>query len=95
MSDVLNIDLASWDSASPVLLPLGALPLGPIVAASMGVLVPFIIFAFAMFMHTWNMWDDNLQANLSDFGRTRLEKPSRGTTNSFASYAYNGFATRT
>ena len=62
------LDLNAWDPYTPVVLPLGTVTVAPIVAASMGVLIPFIIFAVAMFMHMWNMWDFNLQDSLGKFG---------------------------
>ncbi len=62
------LDFDTWDPYCPVVLPLGTVTVAPIVAASMGVLIPFILFAVAQFMHMWNMWDFNLQQSLGDFG---------------------------
>jgi hypothetical protein len=56
----LNLDSArQWDPACPVLLPLGALTASPIMAASMGVLIPFLLFAMAQFVFLYRMWCEN------------------------------------
>ncbi len=48
------LELDAWDAACPVLLPLGPVTVASIVPASAGVLVPFIIFCFALFFHLLN-----------------------------------------
>ena len=48
------LELDAWDAACPVLLPLGPVTVAPIVPASVGVLVPFIFFCFALFFHLLN-----------------------------------------
>jgi hypothetical protein len=48
------LELDAWDAACPVLLPLGPVTVAPIVPASAGVLVPFILFCFALLFHLLN-----------------------------------------
>ena len=79
---ILNIDLpGGWDSACPVLLPLGSVTVAPIYAASIGVLIPFVIFAFSIFMHMWGMWKGNVADALSNISSTMksLERPETYT----------------
>jgi hypothetical protein len=58
--DYLDLDSAvMWDPACPVLLPLGPITIAPIMSASMGVLVPFILFVLAQFAFLYRMWDAN------------------------------------
>lgn len=51
----LTID-STWDSALPVLLPLDAPTLSPIIAASMGLFVPFFLFVVGLFVHFYAIW---------------------------------------
>ena len=67
---ILNIDLLAWDPASPVLLPLGPVTVAPIFAASMGVLIPFVIFALSIFMHMWGNWQFSLNDAMASFEHT-------------------------
>lgn len=54
---VLNIDdSAAWTGACPVLLPFGPPTIAPIISASMGLFVPFLIFTAAFFMHLYRIW---------------------------------------
>jgi hypothetical protein len=74
------LDFDTWDPYCPVVLPLGTVTVAPIVAASMGVLIPFILFAVALFMHMWNMWDFNLQTSLSNIGTQQFGSQMEHTT---------------
>lgn len=63
-SIVLQLD--KWDAGCPVLLPLGPVTVAPILYASVGVLVPFILFCLALFLHLWsNMFISNLKDRIS------------------------------
>ena len=54
---VLNLDsAAAWDNVCPVLLPLGSPTITSIVSASMGLFVPFFVFAYALFTHLYAIW---------------------------------------
>lgn len=60
----LNIDQMTSASAwtSPVLLPIGPVTVLPIMAASMGFLVPFVIFIVSFFVYImWDIWFSNLK----------------------------------
>jgi hypothetical protein len=58
--DYIDLDSAlMWDPACPVLLPLGAITISPIMSASMGILVPFVLFVIAQFVFLYRMWDAN------------------------------------
>ena len=79
----LNIDsAAAWDSACPVLLPLGSPTLGPIVAASMGLFVPFFIFVAALFFHFYSIWTNENSGSSCGAGVNR--PPRHNTTASFS-----------
>ena len=52
MSTVLH--LSAWDGYTPVMLPYGAKTMDGIMAASNGVLVPFIIFVLFLFRFMYN-----------------------------------------
>lgn len=61
---MLNIDLmtSASDWTSPVLLPLGPVTVLPIMAASMGFLVPFVFFIILFFVYImWDVWFSNLK----------------------------------
>lgn len=76
-SPILNIDMQAWDPASPVLLPLGPVTVAPIFAASMGVLVPFIIFTMSLFTHMLSEWHGNLTEGYKALVET-MERPKFG-----------------
>jgi hypothetical protein len=57
---LLNLDsVLAWDPACPVMLPLGAVTMSPIIPASLGVLIPFLIFAIAQFYFLYGIWRSN------------------------------------
>jgi hypothetical protein len=61
----LNLDSAQmWDPACPVLLPLGAITISPIISASMGVLIPFLIFVIAQFWYLYGIWYANVKPGI-------------------------------
>jgi hypothetical protein len=50
------ISSSTWDNVCPVLLPLGAPTIAPLISASMGLFVPFLIFAMALYAHVYSIW---------------------------------------
>jgi len=60
MAAVLNIDAPlMWDPACPVLLPLGPITISSIIAASIGIFIPFLIFTLFLFYYLYEMWMQN------------------------------------
>ena len=57
MASAPILHLGTWDGYTPVMLPYGAKTMDGIVAASNGVMVPFIIFVLFMFRFFYhNQW---------------------------------------
>jgi hypothetical protein len=56
--NILNYN-THWDPACPVLLPVGEVTIKPIISASMGLFVPFFVFACLIFNFLSGQWLEN------------------------------------
>jgi len=50
------LDIFSWNSFCPVLLPLGPSTMSPVIAGSLGVFIPFLFFAIMLFYYLHSIW---------------------------------------
>jgi hypothetical protein len=55
----------AWNAFTPVLMPVGAATNSGIVAASMGVFVPFLLFLIAFFSYLYGLWYSNSSSSSS------------------------------
>jgi hypothetical protein len=72
----LDIDASTWSTACPVLLPLGAPTIAPIISASMGLFVPFFVFVVALFYHMFHMWSGENAEGLYSASASRPYAPA-------------------
>ena len=63
---------------TPVILPLGPLTIAPLKAASMGVLVPFVIFVLVLFAYKYGVWHENTSSSYAESERPSARSRSRG-----------------
>jgi len=79
----LPATVASPALYTPVILPLGPLTIAPLKAASLGVLVPFVIFVLVLFAYKYGVWHENTSAYTGGGGRTssRGGRSRRGYNN--------------
>jgi len=90
MSSSHIMDLASWDRACPVLLPLGSPTMSSVFIASIGIFIPFVGFVIALFMYLHTLWMGNAEADTAP-ADLLLTKPIAAvpTRSSYADEAYN------
>ena len=75
---MLNLGMPStWNPMIPVLLPLGAPTISPVIPASMGIFTPFFIFVCAFFWYLFTVWRQNTNGS----GDTNIMPSYRGKNN--------------
>lgn len=76
MTATLNLDAIDWTPACPVLLPFGGVTIAPLLSASLGVFLPFVLFVLALFYNFYGVWRSNASGASSSwstgFGGHRL-----------------------
>ena len=66
----------TWDPVIPVTLPIGPVTLSSIISASMGVFVPFFVFACALFYYLYGIWHSNSDHSGISGGTANSNHPS-------------------
>ena len=105
----LNLDAPeTWNALTPVVLPTEPFTIGPLLPASMGVFVPFVLFVLSMLAFLYKVWHKNsfaspssqsfyMPMNITSRGMMMPGGGGRGGMTTMMQQAYrrpNGFASR-